>query len=744
MFDITPTKTFKDSVHGYINIPVCFVEHIIDTDIFQRLRNIDQTGMRVLYPNAKHDRFGHSLGVFHLGSKAVDSLLLNFATNTYWKISSDNSRALFWAKNKLLFLLACLLHDIGHTPFSHSLEDIVLENSRVGNDRFTQILIDKINANEKMGEKITELGQAAAHEKMGAMLVFEQFRDKIEKIYEYLRQSKFPQEEDSQILYAEHYRNESVIDSSQMDNDICFIVRMILGLKYRGYEPEKQIRNCFIELLNGGNFDVDKLDYIIRDTKMSGISNIDIDIERLLGAVCIVSKTRYIDTEFEEDDFSNHTLHMFNNSNNAENEMHLKGKFSGTLIFGQNSVVSIASGSTFVSFMGSGEDTKIRYMSDPVKFDAQTVIYQDEKLIYAQRDGVISLPDIGNSEPYKINLQNAVLASGNDFKFCVCGNGDMRLKVNGCCDVTVKGNSKSEGEISPLMELWINGTIHEMECMGNKIEEALPTSGIYNTFSLGFKKQALSIIANVLEARNYLYLWIYAHHKVIYYANFLIPVITNTLLPLKKTRRTFPHWNLNYRDLVYLDDFYVWTVIKLYSRLNCTELVKRLCRELLTRNYKRSLFKSLAEYDLLFESYTDEQKNKLKIRLSDAVDKESYCVMQDSIMTAGFIRNDIVEKLKKRKGMEHLTEIVYVDAGYKHKNLNTHEAFVEMNGEAISLDKISLLADKKGFADDSQSPYFYLYYSSNTKDEKERVAENQAIKEAIKDYGYFINALIEG
>jgi HD superfamily phosphohydrolase len=45
-------KTFKDSLHGYIRIPVPFVKHFIDTELFQRLRNIEQTGMRTLYPSA--------------------------------------------------------------------------------------------------------------------------------------------------------------------------------------------------------------------------------------------------------------------------------------------------------------------------------------------------------------------------------------------------------------------------------------------------------------------------------------------------------------------------------------------------------------------------------------------------------------------------------------------------------------------------------------------------------------------
>ena len=43
MFEIKETKTFMDSVHGYIEIPKCFVENLIDTEYFQRLRNVDQT-----------------------------------------------------------------------------------------------------------------------------------------------------------------------------------------------------------------------------------------------------------------------------------------------------------------------------------------------------------------------------------------------------------------------------------------------------------------------------------------------------------------------------------------------------------------------------------------------------------------------------------------------------------------------------------------------------------------------------
>lgn len=541
MFDITPTKTFKDSVHGYINIPVCFVNHIIDTDYFQRLRDIDQTGMRVLYPNAKHDRFGHSLGVFYLGNMAVDVLLNNFSSDIYWKISSDNNRVLFWAKNKLLFLLACLLHDIGHTPYSHSLENIVLENSREKEVSFSQALINKINSKEKLGEKVTDLGKAAAHEKMGAMMVLELLNENILKIYEYLNEQGFPHEQSEQILYAEHYHDNLKLDMTQIDNDICFIARMILGLKYQGYEPEMQIRNCFIELLNGDNFDVDKLDYIVRDTKMSGISNIDIDIDRLLGAVCIVLKTRFIDYSAENRKFCNQVLHSLNNWSNADdkdNEVHLKGKFSGTLIIGENAEVSIAENSTFAYLAGSREDTRIIYIDDSVKFDKNTIVYADGTFLHAPENGLIELPNTRNSVPFKVRIENAKLNSNRAFRFRVCGVGNMRLQVNGYCDVTIKGNCKAEAEITFHEAPYVEGKIHEMEFMGNEINDVLPTAEAYNIFSIGFKKQALSIISNVLEARNYLYLWIYAHHKVIYYANFLIPAISSNLL-LKKKERHF-------------------------------------------------------------------------------------------------------------------------------------------------------------------------------------------------------------
>ena len=153
-------KTIMDSVHGYITIPKSFITNLIDTEYFQRLRNIDQTGMKMLYPNAKHDRFSHSLGVYHLGRKAVKKLIQdiksNYCYNKEWDVNY------YWEKNEICFLIACLLHDIGHAPFSHSLEQLILENSRVtrmreGNQltgKAAKLKENQITITEQLGEYI--------------------------------------------------------------------------------------------------------------------------------------------------------------------------------------------------------------------------------------------------------------------------------------------------------------------------------------------------------------------------------------------------------------------------------------------------------------------------------------------------------------------------------------------------------------------------------------------------------------
>lgn len=113
------TKTFQkktlfnDPVYGFIQFPHAFLYTLIDHPWFQRLRRIKQLGLsELVYPGATHTRFNHSLGALHLTTLAIETL-----RNKGVEISDNESEAL---------CLAVLLHDIGHGPFSHALEKMIL------------------------------------------------------------------------------------------------------------------------------------------------------------------------------------------------------------------------------------------------------------------------------------------------------------------------------------------------------------------------------------------------------------------------------------------------------------------------------------------------------------------------------------------------------------------------------------------------------------------------------------------
>lgn len=108
--DVTNKKKIvNDPVHGFINIQHPIVFDLIEHPYFQRLRNIKQLGLTYLvYPGAIHSRFQHALGALHLMNEAI--LVLRSKGHC---ITDEEAEAA---------CIAILLHDIGHGPFSHSLE----------------------------------------------------------------------------------------------------------------------------------------------------------------------------------------------------------------------------------------------------------------------------------------------------------------------------------------------------------------------------------------------------------------------------------------------------------------------------------------------------------------------------------------------------------------------------------------------------------------------------------------------
>ena len=287
-------KKFRDTIHGYIEIPEPIVTNIIDTELFQRLRYIEQTSMRPLYPAARHDRFIHSLGVYWIGKQAFTHFKENAVK--VLKNESETPDIIWWEKQEILFSLACLLHDCAHAPFSHTLESLYTLRKIKWDDkniseldyRLLGICTEKDKCFETdffMGtEKSFECkGVGAPHEKMSAYCVVNEFSDAIKAVAEKIAEGKIE------------------ID----DTDIIFVVRMIIGCNYGQTDIEyNSLKNCIIAMLNSSSIDVDGLDYIVRDAYMSGIDNYSIDYQRLLSSFTIIPVDVFRDCEIKDLDIT--------------------------------------------------------------------------------------------------------------------------------------------------------------------------------------------------------------------------------------------------------------------------------------------------------------------------------------------------------------------------------------------------------------------------------------------------------
>ncbi len=107
-------KIFNDPIYGFITIPHVLIFDLIAHPYFQRLRRISQMGLSYLvYPGAHHTRFHHALGSMYLMTKALQVLRFKGVT-----ITKEEEEGL---------LCAILLHDIGHGPFSHAMENSIVE-----------------------------------------------------------------------------------------------------------------------------------------------------------------------------------------------------------------------------------------------------------------------------------------------------------------------------------------------------------------------------------------------------------------------------------------------------------------------------------------------------------------------------------------------------------------------------------------------------------------------------------------
>jgi HD superfamily phosphohydrolase len=123
-------KIVNDPIYGFINISFPFLYDLIEHPWFQRLRRIKQLGLtNLVYPGANHTRFQHVLGAMHLMENAISGLRSKGVV-----LTDEEAEAA---------MIAILLHDIGHGPFSHALEYIIANG--VSHETISLLFMQELN-----------------------------------------------------------------------------------------------------------------------------------------------------------------------------------------------------------------------------------------------------------------------------------------------------------------------------------------------------------------------------------------------------------------------------------------------------------------------------------------------------------------------------------------------------------------------------------------------------------------------
>ncbi|WP_435194491.1 HD domain-containing protein [Natronomonas sp. EA1] len=233
------TTQIKDPVHGYIELARPLVDRIVDTRPFQRMRYIRQlSATHLVYPGANHTRFEHSLGVYHLGKTVFE----NLRTQSYFTEETDTETL---DEIQRTLECACLLHDIGHPPFSHLAERFLDREDLLAR------LDDHglVGAFAEAGIGAEPLRRASAHELLSCLTVLRAFGDPI----------------------------------SAFGVDPYEVCGYILGYSLTFEQGGAWQYGLGAQLLHSP-IDVDRLDYITRDNRMTGADVLSFDVDRMVDA----------------------------------------------------------------------------------------------------------------------------------------------------------------------------------------------------------------------------------------------------------------------------------------------------------------------------------------------------------------------------------------------------------------------------------------------------------------------------
>ncbi len=224
----------RDPIHGFIELSEAELR-IVDSAPFQRLRNIKQLATTYLvYHGAEHTRFGHSLGVMHLVTRAFRSSISNYEQETGQLLFNEVDAKWY---EQILRLIA-LVHDLGHAPFSHGSEALFDEG--VEHEDFTARII----CETEVAQMITDIGDAFCKEN-GVGASYKITPELLWSIYGEKNPESNPQ-------YLEHL-SEFKFLKTFMDSEL----------------------------------DCDKMDYLLRDAYYCGVNYGRYDLNRLIDSLTV-------------------------------------------------------------------------------------------------------------------------------------------------------------------------------------------------------------------------------------------------------------------------------------------------------------------------------------------------------------------------------------------------------------------------------------------------------------------------
>ncbi|HWP96135.1 MAG TPA: HD domain-containing protein [Syntrophomonadaceae bacterium] len=228
----------RDPIHIFIRLTTD-ERHVVDSIPFQRLRNIHQLAMSYLvYPGATHKRFEHSLGVMELASRVFD--VVTTQDNIHTKVRelipeiSVEGKLIYWRN---VLRMAALCHDLGHLPFSHAAEKLLLPDGW-DHERLT---VEFINCEE------------------------------MKKVWD------------------------SMTPPLRVDD----IVKLAVGPKKLKSVTFTDWEAILAEIITGDAFGVDRIDYLLRDSHHAGVAYGKFDHFRLIDTLRILPKSSEVDESIE-------------------------------------------------------------------------------------------------------------------------------------------------------------------------------------------------------------------------------------------------------------------------------------------------------------------------------------------------------------------------------------------------------------------------------------------------------------